>query len=80
MLKLANEGKRKLVGEGMSRRILEKIMKACYGKIFCFIGLRRFDAINKVKKENVEIRDVGRVKVWVEKARLILRENSLVSC
>ena len=34
VLKQANEGKRKVVRIGMTKRILEKIMKACYRKNF----------------------------------------------
>ena len=34
MLKQANEGKRKVVRIGMTKKILEKIMKACYRKNF----------------------------------------------
>ena len=38
-------------------------------KVFCFLGMRRFSDINKVKRKNVEIRDDGRVKIWVEKSK-----------
>ena len=85
VLKQVNEGKRKVVREGMTKRILEKIMKACYRKdhrkvtperrrfllmkIFCFLGMRRFNDIHKVRRRNVEFREDGRVKVWVEKSK-----------
>ena len=38
-------------------------------KVFCFLGMRRFSDINKVKRKNVEIRDDGRVKICVEKSK-----------
>ena len=34
VLKLANEGKRKVVREGLSKRVLEKIMKTCYRRSY----------------------------------------------
>ena len=34
VLKLANEGKRKVVKEGLSTRVLEKIMKTCYRRSY----------------------------------------------
>ena len=34
-----------------------------------FLSWKRFSDINKVKRKNVEIRDDGRVKVWVEKSK-----------
>ena len=84
-IKEANEGKRKVERIGMTRGILESIMKACYNKdsgkvtpekrrfllmkAFCFLGMRRFNDIQELKRKNVEFREDGRVKVWVEKSK-----------
>ena len=84
-VKEANEGKRKVVRIGMTRDILEVIMKACYKrdfrrvtperrrfllmKVFCFLGVRRFNDIHKLRRKNVEFREDDRVTVWVEKSK-----------
>ena len=84
-IKEANEGKRKVERIGMTKSILESIMKACYRrdyrevtperrrfllmKVFCFLGVRRFNDIHELKRKNVEFREDGRVTVWVEKSK-----------
>ena len=64
--------KKKVERIRMTKKALEKIMKVCYRsdarkvvperrrflmmKVFCFLGVKRFDDIQKVKKKNVMLR------------------------
>ena len=86
VMKEANEGRRKVERIEMTRKTLRKIVKSCYNKdfrkvtperrrflimkIFCFLGVRRFSDIHKIRRRNVEVREDGRVKVWVEKSKI----------
>ena len=85
VVKEANEGKRKVERIGMTKEILEVIVKSCYNKdsklvlperrrfmmmkIMCFLGVKRFNDIHKIKRKNVTVREDGRVKVWIEKTK-----------
>ena len=79
IVKGANDGKKKMERIGMTKKKLEKIMKACYKedfkevtperrrfllmKVFCFLGVKRFNDIQKLKRKNVVFREDNRVKV-----------------
>ena len=85
IVKEANEGKKKMERIGMTKKKLEKIMKACYKedfkeveperrrfllmKVFCFLGVKRFNDIQKLKKKNVVFGEDNRVKVWMERSK-----------
>ena len=85
IIKKANEGKRKIERIGMTRRTLKKIMKGCYKedykkvkperrrfllmKVFCFLGVKRFNDIQKVKKKNVVFGEDDRVRVWMKRSK-----------
>ena len=69
IIKEANEGKRKMERIGMTKKTLKKIMKAFYKedfeeveperrrfllmKVFCFLGVKHFNDIQKLKRKNV---------------------------
>ena len=38
-------------------------------KIFCFLGVKRFSDIQKIKRKNVEFKEDGRVRVWMEETK-----------
>ena len=77
--------KKKIERIGMTKERLEKIMKVCYRseakkvaperrrfllmKIFCFLGVKRFDDIQKIKKKDVVFRQDDRVKVWLARTK-----------
>ena len=85
VVKESNEGKRKVERIGMSKEVLEVIVKNFYRKNFCqvppekrrfmlmkvvcFLGVKRFGDIHKIKRKNVTVREDGRVKVWIEKSK-----------
>ena len=85
IIKEANEGKKKMERIGMTKKKLEKIMKACYKedfreveperrrfllmKVFCFLGVKRFNDNQKLKKKNVVFGEDNRVKVWMERSK-----------
>ena len=78
IIKEANEGKEKLERIGMTKKTLKKIVKAFYKedfkeveperrrfllmKVFCFLGVKRFNDIQKVKRKNVVFGEDNRVK------------------
>ena len=77
--------KKKVERIRMTKGTLEKIMKVWYRSdarkvvperrrflmmnIFCFLGVKRFDDIQKVKKKNVVFRQDNRVEVWLERTK-----------
>ena len=85
IIKEANEGKRKIKRIGMTKKTLKTIMKACYRKefkeveperrrfllmkVFCYLGVKRFNDIQKVKRKNVVFDEDDRVKVWMERSK-----------
>ena len=38
-------------------------------KMFCFLGVKRFNDIQKVKRKNVVSIEDNKVKVWMEKSK-----------
>ena len=38
-------------------------------KIFCFLGVKRFDDIQKIKKKDIVFRQDDRVKVWLARTK-----------
>ena len=85
IVKEANRGKKKMERIGMTKKKLEKIMKVCYKedfreveperrrfflmKVFCFLGTKRFDDIQKLKKKDVVFGEDDRVRVWMERSK-----------
>ena len=85
IVKEANKGKKKAERIGMTKKKLEKIMEACYKedfreveperrrfllmKTFCFLGTKRFNDIQKLKKKDVVVGEDNRVKVWMERSK-----------
>ena len=77
--------KKKIEWIGMTKDTLENIMKVCYRsdakkviperrrfllmKIFCFLGVKRFDDIQKIKRKDVVFRQDDRVKVWLARTK-----------
>ena len=84
-IKQKNEGRKKMVRVGMTRKMMEKIVKVCYDednkkveasrrrfmimKLFCFLGVKRFSDISQVRYRDVKFRDDGRVSVWMERSK-----------
>ena len=85
IVKEANRGKRKAERIGMTKSKLLKIFDSCYKedftkveperrrfllmKTFCFLGTKRFDDIQKLKKKDVVVGEDNRVKVWMERSK-----------
>ena len=85
IVKEANEGKKKAERIGMTKKKLEKIIKVCYKedfkeveperrrfllmKVFCFLGTKRFNDIQKLKRRDVVFGEDNRVKVWMERSK-----------
>ena len=85
IVKEGNEGKTKTERIGMTKKKLEKIMKVCYKedfrevelerrrflpmKVFCFLGVKRFNDIQKLKRKNVVFGGDNKVKVWMERSK-----------
>ena len=85
IVKEANTGKKKAERIGMTKKKLLKIFEACYDEDFrkveperrrfllmktiCFLGAKRFDDIQKLKKKDVVVRKDNRVKVWMERSK-----------
>ena len=85
IVKEANKGKKKAERIGMTKKKLLKILEACYEEDFrkveperrrfllmktiCFLGTKRFNDIQKLKKKDVVVREDNRVKVWMERSK-----------
>ena len=85
IVKGANGGKRKVERVGMTKVKLLKIFDACYRedsseveperrrfllmKTFCFLGTKRFDDIQKLRKKDLVVGEDGRVRVWMERSK-----------
>ena len=85
IVKGANGGKRKAERVGMTKGKLLKIFDSCYRedfteveperrrfllmKTFCFLGTKRFDDIQKLRKKDVVVGEDNRVKVWMERSK-----------
>ena len=92
IVKGANDGKKKMERIGMTKKKLEKIMKACYKedfeevrperrfllmKVFCFLGVKRFNDIQKLKRKNVVFRRITGSKCGWKGARLTARKKAV---
>ena len=85
IVKGANGGKRKVERVGMTKDKLLKIFDSCYRedfteveperrrfllmKTFCFLGTKRFDDIQKLRKRDLVVGEDNRVKVWMERSK-----------
>ena len=85
IVKEANKGKKKAERIGMTKKKLLKIFEACYKEDFrevdperrrfllmktiCFLGTKRFDDIQNLKKKDVVVGEDNRVKVWMERSK-----------
>ena len=85
IVKEANRGKRKAERVGMTKSKLLKIFDSCYKedftkveperrrfllmKTFCFLGTKRFNDIQKLRKKDVVVGEDNRVKVWMERSK-----------
>ena len=85
IVKEANKGKKKAERIGMMKKKLLKILEACYKEDFrevdperrrfllmktiCFLGTKRFDDIQNLKKKDVVVGEDNRVKVWMERSK-----------
>ena len=85
IVKEANGGKKKVERIGMTKKKLEKIMEVCYKedfreveperrrflmmKVFCFLGIKRFNDIQKLKRKDVVFGEDNRVKVWMARSK-----------
>ena len=77
----------------MTKKKLEKIMKACYKedfkevtperrrfllmKVFCFLGVKRFNDIQKLKRKNVVFRRITGSKCGWKGARRTARKKAV---
>ena len=93
IVKGANDGKKKMERIGMTKKKLEKIMKACYKedfeevtperrrfllmKVFCFLGVKRFNDIQKLKRKNVVFRRITGSKCGWKGARRTARKKAV---
>ena len=81
IVKEANKGKRKTERIGMTRKKLLKILEVCYKedfreveperrrfflmKVFCFLGVKRFNDIQKLKRKDVVFGENDRVGIYI---------------
>ena len=85
IVKEANKGKKKAERIGMTKKKLLKIFDSCYKedcrkveperrrfllmKTICFLGTKRFNDIQKLKKKDIVVGEDNRVKVWMERSK-----------